>query len=438
MRSSLTLLMATASAGALIVALPGVARAGIADNIGLGPRAAALAGAMVARSGDSAALHHNPAGLLATSDQPGFVDASVGIVWATPRLYVDALDGGAGPETIPVDDTRGLLLGLRLDPGVRLGVTGLALGLSVYAPTHLFAWKIHPDDDPQWLFHSDRTQHIAVRGALAWQLGGGLTVGAGIRAMFDTQTNTRARVTDVRRSPDAGPGDAGIEVSTKMGEDVTVFGKVAPIVGVRWEGLGGDLSLGATWRGELFVDDWGRTRIVGAPGLGDAGYAHRFSHYYEPMEVAVGVAWRPSPWLHVSTDVTWGRWSKGLTTNHQALGPGRYGDTVLIAAGASADVGAATMMAGYRWQPSPFDNFGGPTNLLDNDRHVLAAGAEVPLTGRLRLVAAAVAQILVEREEIKDWRRFESDAQMQDNPGSAGYRHGGVVVASTLAIEASW
>lgn len=417
------------------------AYAGIADNIGLGPRAAAMAGSMAARAGDTSALHHNPAGLRAPGDQAGFVDASVGIVWATPRLYVDALGGGDGPSTVPIDDTAGLLLGVRLDPGVRWGVEGLALGLSVYAPTHLFAWKIHPDDDPAWLFHTDRTQHIAIRAALAWELGGGLTLGAGLRVMFDTETNTRARVTDVRSNPDAGQGDAGIEVSTRMGEDVTVFGKSAPIVGLRWEGDTGSLghwSLGLAWRAELFVDDWGRTRIIGAPGLGDAGYTHRFSHYYEPMEVAAAAAWQAQHWLQVSADVTWGRWSEGLTTNHNALGPGRYGDTVVIATGASADLGGTHVMAGYRWQPSPFDNFGGPTNLLDNDRHVLAAGAEIPLTDDVRLLAAAVAQVLVEREETKDWRRFESEVRMQENPGSAGYRHGGVVVATTLAVEASW
>ncbi len=419
-----------------VVGAPGVASAGIADNIGLGPRAAAMAGSMAARAGDPSALHHNPAGLRAADDGPGFVQASFGIVWATPRLYVESLQGGDGPATVPIDDTTGLLLGLRLDPGQRLGIAGLALGVSVYAPTHLFAWKIHPDDDPQWLFHTDRTQHIAIRGALAWQLGWGVTVGAGLRAMFDTETNTRARVVDVRQNPDSAEGDSGIEVSTRMGEDVTVLGKSAPIVGVRWQA--GALSLGATWRDELFVDDWGRTRIIGAPGLGDAGYAHRFSHYYEPTELAAAAAWRALPWLHVSADVTWGRWSEALTTNHNALGPGRYGDTVIAATGASARLGDTMVMAGYRWHPSPFDNFGGPTNLLDNDRHVISSGAEVPLWDGVRLLASASAQILVEREETKDWRRFESEVRMQDNPGAAGYRHGGVVVATTVGMEAAW
>ena len=412
------------------------AEGGVADSIGLGPRASAMGGAMGARAGDTSAVHHNPAGLRASTDKPGFVQASVGIILATPLLYVDALDGGAGPDVVPVDDTRGLLVGVRLDPGQRFGIAGLALGLSVWAPNHLFAWKIHPDDDPQWLLHTDRTQHIAIRGALAWELGHGLTVGAGLRAMFDTQTNTRARVVDVTRDPDAPAGESGIEVTTRMGEDVTVFGKAAPILGVRWETDG--LSLGATWRAELFVDDWGRTRIVDAPGLGDAGYAHRFSHYYEPMEAALSIAIRPAPWLDVSADLTWGQWSEGLTTNHQKRGPGRYGDTLVAAAGASAQLGDTIVMAGYRFMPSPFDNFGGPTNLLDNDRHVISAGAELPLSDGVRLIAAASAQLLVEREEIKDWRRFESDARLQKDPGVEGYRHGGVVISSTFAVEASW
>ncbi len=415
---------------------PASAWAGIADSVGLGPRASALGGSMAARSGDLSALHHNPAGLRAPADGAGFMDASFGVVWAKPLLHVDGVDGAAAPDTVPVDDTLGLTMGLRLDPGARWGVKGWALGVGVWTPTHLFAWKIHPDDQAQWLLHTDRTQHISVRAGLAREILPGLVVGAGLRVMFDTETNTRAVVTDVRRGAEGPEGDGGIEVATRMGEDVTVFGRTAPVLGARWDGEA--MSLGVAWRGELYVDDWGRTRIIGAPGLGDAGYAHRFSHYYEPTEVAFAGALQAAPGLRLSMDATWSRWSEGLTTNHQRLGPGRYGDTLVVAAGASADLGWGVAMMGYRHMPSPFDNFGGPTNLMDNDRHVVSVGVQAPLAEGVRLLASASAQILPERVETKDWRRFESDEELRGNPGAEGYVHGGAVVASALAVEASW
>ena len=193
------------------------------------------------------------------------------------------------------------------------------------------------------------------------------------------------------------------------------------------------------------MDDFGATQIDGVPGLPALGYGHFFTHFNEPHRVAAAVAQRVGDWT-LSADLEYARWSDGLTTNHNWPGVGFFADTWTPAAGVSwAPVAGLEALAGYRYSRAPWDNFGGRSNVLANDEHAMscgmrfdfakmAPGAEYPIA----LTWALRWRSLVTRTETKDWRGFDSDAQMDANPGAPGYRYGGAIVAGALGVELQW
>jgi len=423
--------------------------AGIADTVGLGPRATALGGSYAARPGDWAAAWYNPAGLSprpgVAADAPGFLQVAFGLAYAHPVVSVSGLGGEEVPLAAPTPDTAGLMVGTRFDLGQPFGVEGLGVGVALYLPTDLFDWQIRPDDDVQWAFLTDRTQHVGVHAGAAFRPWPWLAVGVGVDVLFDVATVSRAQVVGFSQETDEETGELLLEVDTQLGEDVTMYARVAPTAGLLLVPAGW-LRLALAYRGENMVEDWGHTRIVGAPGMGDLGYTHLFAHYYRPHELTLAGAVRAGGSLWLSADLTWGQWSEGLTTYHSALGPGRFGDTLTTAVGLEWTVAVGLrVLCGYRHVPRPFDNLGGPDNLLANDQHVGSAGMDVlldELLGRadLPLTLSWAVQVpwLVEREERKDFRRFASDARLEANPGAAGYRYGGLVPAVSVALEMRW
>ena len=420
------------------------ARAGISDSMGVGPRALALGGSYAARPGDAAATWYNPAGLAPPGDSgAGALELSLAGAWARPLVHSDTPDGAPLPLATDPPDVAGLLLGLRVVPERR--ARPIAVGLAVYLPRHVFSWAIHPDDAPQWLLLTERAQYVSLQAGAAWRPLPWLAVGAGFDAVFDVETRTSAQVVGFGQSTDEATGEERLDVRTTMGEDLDLTVRLAPLAGLLLS-AGESLAVGLSWRGENGGEDFGRTTIVGVPGLGDLGYPHHFVHFWRPHELTAAACWLPGPGLALSLDLTWARWSAGRTINDAALGPGRFGDTLVTAAGVSwRATGGLELLAGYRFEPAPFSNHGGPTNLLVADRHTGSAGVSLdlarlagPAAPPLSVLAAAQLQWLPETAEDKDWRRFATDARLQANPGYPGYRYGGAVPGVMIALETAW
>lgn len=434
--------------GAALVGLgtPLAAEAQVADTLGLGPTAMAVGGSMATRTG-WAAVHYNPGALTlggSAPETPGFVELSTGVIAAHPITFAERSDGSDLALADPAADTLGVTVGGRADLGPTLGLRGLVAGFSFYNPTDVvFAWRIHPDDRPQWLFLADRTRHLGVDFGLGYRVASWLGLGASLRVGFDAETHTTGRVTSVENATDPKTGAPYVDVHTELGENVTVVGKVAPTLGALITPAD-DTRIALVWRAHLYVDDFGWTRTQDVPVSSDIGYVHRFAHYYEPDEFVAGVA-RDLGDFSASLDVSYQRWSSGLSSSHLDLA-GRWGDTVVPSLGLDWRARATLVLhAGYRFVKSPYSNFSGPTNLLDNDQHVGSLGARVQLArlgpargDALWLAGAVRAAWLVTREETKDWRRFPSDAALEANPGDPGYRWGGAVLGSSLALEATW
>jgi len=419
------------------------ANAGIADSVGLSPRAVALGGSYAARPGDSAATWYNPAGLAPGPYAGGSLELSLGAVYARPAVFATQDDGADLALAAPVPDVSGLLLGVRAVPADQ--ERPFAFGVALYLPRRLFSWHIHPDDAPQWALLTERAQYVSLQAAVAWQPTPWLAFGAGFDAVFDVHTDTRAQVTGFEQEDDAETGETRINVRTRMGEDLDLTGRIAPVLGLLTR-LSDDACLGLSWRGETGGEDYGKTIIAGVPGMGNLGYPHHFVHFYRPDELTAALAWRADAALTLSADLTWARWSAGRTINERTPGPGRFGDTLVTALGISwQTTGGIELLAGYRWVPAPFDNFGGPTNLLVTTQHVGSLGVSLDLgwlagfgEPPLRLDLALQAPWLVERREEKDWRRFTSDGALEANPGYPGYRFGGLAPAGMLALETAW
>jgi long-subunit fatty acid transport protein len=252
-------------------------------------------------------------------------------------------------------------------------------------------------------------------------------------------------VTDIRAQDDPATGQSVIRAGTHLGTDTTVFGRVTPLAGLLLTPAE-RLRVGLVYRHRSFVDDWGNTRISGVPGLGNLGYSHHYAHYYEPWQVTLAVSVDLGLGLDASADLTFNRWSSGISTNWNQWGEGHWGDTWTPAAGLRWRVNRPfTVMAGYRFVPSPLDNFGGSNNLLDNDKHIASTGMEFHLGSlfsvpemNLSLISAMQYAVLVERTEQKDFRRFPSDEAWMTNPGYPAYVYGGHWVAGSVGLEARW
>ena len=447
MSASLRRMLAACFATALVGSV-GTARAGIEDTFALGPVPMALGGSYAARPGDFAAAYYNPAGLApggSVEEKGGFFEASFALVYGHPSLFVTGAKGQS-ISTPPVSDTAGAVIGTRFSVGQPFHLDGLDMGLALYLPSHVFEWTIRPDDTPQWALLTDRTQVLTANLGLAYRVLRQLSIGVGVRVAFNVQTNIDGVLTHVNYLTD--------QASAQIGTDSTVYGRVAPLVGVLVTPID-HLRLGLAFRGESYVDDWGSAIVAtGAQlGLGNLGYDFRFAHYFEPNQVTAAVSADVGSHFDFSADLTWSQWSEGLSTNRNFFGCGLtpcdgtsplWGDTWTPAFGVRyRPTPPLALMAGYRYQQSPLNNFGGPSNLLDNDRHVPGAGVQLDLSKLvswldMRVDVGLQYVILVDRTEVKEFQRFPSEAAFEENPGYPSYSYGGHLIGGSVGVEARW
>lgn len=426
------------------LALPTSASADAENDLGLSPRAGALGGAVGATGGDFSAAAYNPAALIVPADEDGLAELHVGFVAAAPAVFARSLDPARTLDLAPPRNTYSLVVGGRFDIGRGLGLPGLVLGVAVYTPMDgLVRSRIRPDDSLSWMQLTDRTQHISLHVSLAYRIAPWLSIGLGVRVTFDEEAFITGMATDVRTVEDPLTGAVGVEAGTRLGVQTAIYGRASPILGVLVAPTP-ELRFGFAWRAQLYSDDWGWSRLQGIEGVGDLGFIHRFTHVFRPHELALSGAWRLHERVEVSAELTWALWSQAVSPTWQTL-DGRFGDTLIPAVGLRVTAHAGVdLMAGYRYARSPFNDFGGPTNLLSNDTHHAGLGVEIDLdrlidddvpftigvTGRL--------SILEEREEVKNGRRFDSDRALLTNPGYPGYRYGGLVPSVQVSVETAW
>jgi hypothetical protein len=420
------------------------ASADVENDLGFGTRAASMGNAVSALGGDAASVVYNPGALVLGTDRDGFADLEANVVIAAPALWVESL-GDDPIDVASVGNTYAIALAARFDIGNALGAPGLALGFALYTPFEgLVGSEIRPDDSPSWLMLGDRTQHIAIWAGLAYRIAPWLSVGAGVRIIFDEETFITGRAEDIARVTDPETGIERVEAGARLGISASIYGHVAPTAGFLLAATP-HLRFAFAWRGELVSDDWGWSRLQGIESVGDIGFLHRFTHVLRPNELVWSASYAPIPEIEIATELTWAMWSAARSPTYAELGA-RFGDVVVPSIGARFTVHPGVdLSAGYRYMARPYDDLGGPTNLLSANMHSASIGiavdldrliedGEVPFTISL----ASRLSILEDREEVKNGRRFPNDRALLENPGYPGYRYGGVIPSVQLGVEASW
>jgi hypothetical protein len=372
-------------AGALALAsTPALAGMGtIASSYGLLPGDVASAQALSLFNADAAAVHYNPASLVA--DPRG--ELTVGMGYVDHQVEADSL-GGTAPvqrqgELLAIDESRSTLLGLKTNLSSLTKVEhplyfGLMLGVEKYG-REMLAFNSGTSTGGQSFRYGKQPLFLAAGGGM--QLLPGLDGGLAFRVTLQSS----ARLT----------GQTDLAGNSQYEQlDVVAEPKMTPVVGlgIDWARLGcgdGDCAPGR-WRTALAwrAASTAETRVnanvvipgtIPPPGL-DIALATLDS--YQPETASLGLQYQGER-VRVALTGEWQRWSalgeefRDDTIRDQANL--RFRDIVIPRLGAEWRVGEAwRLTTGIAYEESVLDSDRSlDVNYLDNDRYLLGLGASV-------------------------------------------------------------
>jgi long-subunit fatty acid transport protein len=355
--------IAALALGATTLALGvGPAAASPLDLFGFGGRSPGLAGAGVASTRDYEAVYLNPAGLADVTRKR----AVLGGLYGDFSLQLDGVDTGTEPA-------RGLVFGgqvpMPLGGALRDRV---GLGFGFFVPTAAINRVRAPrPGTPTFALLESRSQVVGLQLALGVRLAPRWSVGLGLNALA------------VLRGGIAVTTDGSGRFTTQS--EQRLLTRFAPIAGVRWRWRG-DVDLGAVARAPsrsdydiVVTNDLGDVLPLTLPAIRIAGNSQ-----YDPWTVAAEAAWRVSDTVTVTGHLAWQHWS-GFplpTENPVAATPPQqppgFHDTAVprlaVERVAPALGGELALRAGYAFLWSPAPEMTGRQSLLDNHRHLFAAG----------------------------------------------------------------
>ncbi len=377
--------------GVVALGVSSEAPASTLDLFGFGMRSPALAGTGVATANDYEAVYANPAGLAEATEKR----ATVGAVIADFRTKMNG--------DIVGEASSGMVLGGVVPmPLGGWAKDRIALGLGFYVPNEALNRVRAPFPGvPQFALLENRTYVIAVQLGVGVKLSDKLSVGAGaiilaaLRGGIDVTTDANANF-----SADS---------------EQRLIAQFSPVLGARYR-ASSKLTYGLTFRAPvrsdydiLVTSDLGDALPLELPVIRIAGTAQ-----YDPLTIAAEAAWRPREDLLLTGQVAYQRWSayplptKNPVPGTPAQQPPGFEDRPVPRLGVewTRRAGQATLAtrAGYAFLWSPAPQMKGQQSLLDNHRHMLAAGFGVALEGKVpvRLDVFGQWHRLVHRNHTKD------------------------------------
>jgi long-chain fatty acid transport protein len=235
------------AAPALLLAAAGTAHAGGFYVPEIGPRAAALGGALTADDADASALFHNPAGLAGlwgTTEVQAATNVFLPDVTFYRRPLVDPNTG----ETVRFDSAsneNSMIVAPYLGGSWSTSVRGLQLGVGLYAP--FGATLTFPTDGAQrQVITGISLRTIYVGPSVGYALPGGWRVGASLDFVYaDIAIDQKNAIPYVTGDPEQFPDpDPSLEGTTHLeGVDPASF---SATLGVQWVSPTGQLAFGAS------------------------------------------------------------------------------------------------------------------------------------------------------------------------------------------------
>jgi long-chain fatty acid transport protein len=389
------------------------------ELFGFGGRSPGLGGAGVAAAEGFESVYLNPAGLAATAGKR----LTLGTAATAFDLTVDGADAG-------VEDGTAFVFGGALP--IPLGgalADRVGLGLGFHVPNQALVRVDRPlVGEPTFAVLGNRADSIGIQLAAGVRISDRLAVGAGFLALAALR-GTIVVTNDA----------AGAFITSSEQRLATHF---APIAGAHYQ-LSPQLGLGLTLRGPsrsdyaIEVETDVTALPLSLPELAVAGNAQ-----YDPPMATAGAAYRLAPWLLVLGEIEYRRWSGfPRPTENPVVGgeappaPG-FRDTAVprLAAEGRWRAGSArlTGRAGYAFFLSPAPEMTGEISLLDNHRHLLAAGGGLAFPGAavpLHIDAWVQLHVLHDRRHEKDPDRFAPE-----EPPFAAVESGGSVLAGGLTV----
>lgn len=391
-----------------LMAIPTAALANpFEDTFGMGARVRGMGGAGTTVATDYAAVYHNPGAL-------GFcphTSVSVGWTHLEHQLWVDQSEPNLEARPVEPRDRVAVGLCLRLPFDFSLGVH---LSLGVQKPMVLDQQSI--DDQPRFLMHNERLDHLSIIVGGAYRIIDQLSVGVGITVLASSQLSLDNSVPVVTQS----------HVRNDLHWDLNPTAAIyVGALGEPWPGL----KLGVVYRSSLYheLNVQARTRVEMAGVLIDVDLLLQGVMWYSPQQVGWGASYTFLDGLTIAADATWYQWSaypgpfivaSPLPESDVAASlsfPPRedipFSDIVVPRLGLEyviADM--VPLRAGYSLQFSPVPAPTGLSNLLDSDTHVVSLGAgfrwtppplaegEDPLVAALVLDAYGRLGIMTDRE----------------------------------------
>jgi long-chain fatty acid transport protein len=293
--------------GLLIVA-PGQARATVADTFGVGGKAVAMGGAFTAVADDHSATWYNPAGLT----QPASIQATAGLFFVNYNLKVDG-------EPRPIDSTGGAYIGLVIPLFNDRG----ALGVWGYYPQNLLQLNQFTDPaEPSFSFEENSHQIFDLSPALAFDINPKWSIGAGVRLLSNSETTLDLFLPIAFNGGEVGGTGDILPVGTGRLR-IEALNRISPNFGILWRPYE-NLKIGATYRyftrQNIRINNNASTITTSSNTINfvntllsqDAIIKGRFVgvNFNSPHQMAVGIAYDPSPRLTLSADLVWENWSQ--------------------------------------------------------------------------------------------------------------------------------
>ncbi len=379
------------------------ARGSPLELYGFGARSSGMAGLGVSLSNDFDSVYLNPAGLADVAGRR----LTIGGVYGKFGLELDGADTGT-------DAARGVTWGgaFRLPLGGALaGRVGIGIGLFVPSDALVRA-DVPLPGVPVFALLESRSHVIGLMAAVGARVTERLSVGAGVLVLAELRGGINVDVDGAQRF--------------RAESEQRTITDLAPIVGARCA-VSSDLVLGLTFRGasssdyEIVVtNNLGDSFPLGLPELTIAGTAQ-----YDPTMVAAEVAWRAARRVTLAGQLSYQRWSafppptKNPLANGEELEPPDFHDTAVPRVGAEIALPApigdrAVARLGYAFMWSPAPEMDRRLSLLDNHRHVIAAGLGLAWKGNWPINIDVWGQLhaLMPRTHTKDPDAFEPDEML--------------------------